>query len=84
MRAWVASWDEVCRHGLKKQGGIVLNSRSGSDHPFSVLQLRRAGVSEAMAGASVKVAVRVRPFNARETSQDAKCVVSMQGNTTCE
>lgn len=41
-------------------------------------------MSEAMAGASVKVAVRVRPFNARETSQDAKCVVSMQGNTTCE
>ncbi|XP_036078706.1 kinesin-like protein KIF1C isoform X2 [Rousettus aegyptiacus] len=35
-----------------------------------------------MAGASVKVAVRVRPFNARETSQDAKCVVSMQGSTT--
>lgn len=52
--------------------------------PFSVLQLRRARVSGAMAGASVKVAVRVRPFNARETSQDAKCVVSMQGNTTCE
>lgn len=81
----MASWDEVCRHGLKKQGGIVLNSPRGSDHPFfSVLQLRRAGVTEAMAGASVKVAVRVRPFNARETSQDAKCVVSMQGNTTCE
>uniref|UniRef100_A0A4X1UVK1 Kinesin motor domain-containing protein n=1 Tax=Sus scrofa TaxID=9823 RepID=A0A4X1UVK1_PIG len=35
-----------------------------------------------MAGASVKVAVRVRPFNTRETSQDAKCVVSMQGSTT--
>ncbi|XP_027712812.1 kinesin-like protein KIF1C isoform X1 [Vombatus ursinus] len=35
-----------------------------------------------MAGASVKVAVRVRPFNARESSHDAKCVVSMQGNTT--
>uniref|UniRef100_A0A2K5SJC6 Kinesin motor domain-containing protein n=1 Tax=Cebus imitator TaxID=2715852 RepID=A0A2K5SJC6_CEBIM len=35
-----------------------------------------------MAGASVKVAVRVRPFNVRETSQNAKCVVSMQGNTT--
>ncbi|XP_038624837.1 kinesin-like protein KIF1C [Tachyglossus aculeatus] len=35
-----------------------------------------------MAGASVKVAVRVRPFNARETSRDAKCVVSMQGTTT--
>lgn len=54
--------------------------------PFSVsvLQLRRVGVSGAMAGASVKVAVRVRPFNTRETSQDAKCVVSMQGSTTCE
>lgn len=41
-------------------------------------------MSGVMAGASVKVAVRVRPFNARETSRDAKCVVSMQGNTTCE
>lgn len=50
----------------------------------SALQLKRVGVSEAMTGASVKVAVRVRPFNARETSQDAKCVVSMQGSTTCE
>lgn len=37
-----------------------------------------------MAGASVKVAVRVRPFNAREASRDAQCVISMQGNTTCE
>ncbi|XP_063786803.1 kinesin-like protein KIF1C [Pseudophryne corroboree] len=36
-----------------------------------------------MAGASVKVAVRVRPFNSRETSHDAKCVIQMQGNTTC-
>jgi hypothetical protein len=64
---------------------LCFSPPSDSDHPsFSVLQLRRAGVSEAMAGASVKVAVRVRPFNARETSQDAKCVVSMQGNTTCE
>ncbi|XP_056588561.1 kinesin-like protein KIF1C [Triplophysa dalaica] len=33
--------------------------------------------------ASVKVAVRVRPFNTRETSRDAKCVIQMQGNTTC-
>ncbi|RXN08491.1 kinesin KIF1C [Labeo rohita] len=33
--------------------------------------------------ASVKVAVRVRPFNSRETSRDAKCVIQMQGNTTC-
>uniref|UniRef100_A0A8K9Y5Q6 Kinesin motor domain-containing protein n=1 Tax=Oncorhynchus mykiss TaxID=8022 RepID=A0A8K9Y5Q6_ONCMY len=36
-----------------------------------------------MAGASVKVAVRVRPFNSRETSRDAKCVIQMQGNSTC-
>ncbi|KAM6949067.1 kinesin-like protein KIF1C [Aplochiton taeniatus] len=35
-----------------------------------------------MAGASVKVAVRVRPFNSRETGRDAKCVVQMQGNST--
>lgn len=33
--------------------------------------------------ASVKVAVRVRPFNARENSRDSKCVIQMQGNTTC-
>ncbi|XP_053318306.1 kinesin-like protein KIF1C [Spea bombifrons] len=36
-----------------------------------------------MAGASVKVAVRVRPFNTREMTLDAKCVIQMQGNTTC-
>nr|XP_046237377.1 kinesin-like protein KIF1C [Scatophagus argus]XP_046237378.1 kinesin-like protein KIF1C [Scatophagus argus] len=36
-----------------------------------------------MAGASVKVAVRVRPFNTRETGHNAKCVIQMQGNTTC-
>ncbi|XP_044134428.1 kinesin-like protein KIF1C [Bufo gargarizans] len=36
-----------------------------------------------MSGASVKVAVRVRPFNAREISHDAKCVIQMQGNSTC-
>ncbi|XP_059210618.1 kinesin-like protein KIF1C isoform X2 [Centropristis striata] len=36
-----------------------------------------------MAGASVKVAVRVRPFNSRETTRNAKCVIQMQGNTTC-
>uniref|UniRef100_A0A3B4WG44 Kinesin motor domain-containing protein n=1 Tax=Seriola lalandi dorsalis TaxID=1841481 RepID=A0A3B4WG44_SERLL len=37
-----------------------------------------------MAGASVKVAVRVRPFNSRETGRNAKCVIQMQGNTTCK
>ncbi|XP_072006123.1 kinesin-like protein KIF1C [Engystomops pustulosus] len=36
-----------------------------------------------MSGASVKVAVRVRPFNSREISHDAKCVIQMQGNSTC-
>ncbi|XP_066477278.1 kinesin-like protein KIF1A isoform X5 [Tiliqua scincoides] len=35
-----------------------------------------------MAGASVKVAVRVRPFNAREISKDSKCIIQMTGNTT--
>ncbi|XP_041094165.1 kinesin-like protein KIF1C isoform X3 [Polyodon spathula] len=33
--------------------------------------------------ASVKVAVRVRPFNSRETNRDAKCVIQMQGSSTC-
>ncbi|XP_018415337.1 PREDICTED: kinesin-like protein KIF1C isoform X2 [Nanorana parkeri] len=36
-----------------------------------------------MAGASVKVAVRVRPFNSREFAHDSKCVIQMQGTTTC-
>uniref|UniRef100_A0AC35GKR5 Kinesin-like protein unc-104 n=1 Tax=Panagrolaimus sp. PS1159 TaxID=55785 RepID=A0AC35GKR5_9BILA len=31
---------------------------------------------------SVKVAVRVRPFNSREKDRDAKCVIAMTGNTT--
>ncbi|XP_071110195.1 kinesin-like protein unc-104 isoform X4 [Haliotis cracherodii] len=31
---------------------------------------------------SVKVAVRVRPFNNREISRDAECIINMQGNTT--
>ncbi|XP_058498542.1 kinesin-like protein KIF1B isoform X3 [Solea solea] len=35
-----------------------------------------------MSGASVKVAVRVRPFNSREMSKDSKCIIQMQGNTT--
>ncbi|XP_022255004.1 kinesin-like protein unc-104 isoform X4 [Limulus polyphemus] len=32
---------------------------------------------------SVKVAVRVRPFNNREIGKDCKCIISMGGNTTC-
>ncbi|XP_045224037.2 kinesin-like protein KIF1A isoform X5 [Macaca fascicularis] len=35
-----------------------------------------------MAGASVKVAVRVRPFNSREMSRDSKCIIQMSGSTT--
>ncbi|XP_029689223.1 kinesin-like protein KIF1B isoform X13 [Takifugu rubripes] len=35
-----------------------------------------------MSGASVKVAVRVRPFNSREMNMDAKCIIHMQGNST--
>ncbi|XP_018567497.1 kinesin-like protein unc-104 [Anoplophora glabripennis] len=31
---------------------------------------------------SVKVAVRVRPFNNRERSRDCKCIIQMSGNTT--
>uniref|UniRef100_A0A8C5CJW9 plus-end-directed kinesin ATPase n=1 Tax=Gadus morhua TaxID=8049 RepID=A0A8C5CJW9_GADMO len=35
-----------------------------------------------MATASVKVAVRVRPFNSREMGKDSKCIIQMSGNTT--
>ncbi|XP_064156899.1 kinesin-like protein KIF1B isoform X15 [Anguilla rostrata] len=35
-----------------------------------------------MSGASVKVAVRVRPFNSRETGKESKCIIQMQGNST--
>ncbi|XP_055502052.1 kinesin-like protein KIF1A isoform X8 [Leucoraja erinacea] len=35
-----------------------------------------------MASASVKVAVRVRPFNSREIGRDSKCIIQMSGNTT--
>lgn len=31
---------------------------------------------------SVKVAVRVRPFNNREISRECKCIIQMSGNTT--
>ncbi|XP_068427424.1 kinesin-like protein KIF1A isoform X3 [Clinocottus analis] len=35
-----------------------------------------------MATASVKVAVRVRPFNSREIGKESKCIIQMSGNTT--
>lgn len=31
---------------------------------------------------SVKVAVRVRPFNNREIARECKCIIKMGGNTT--
>ncbi|KOB76657.1 Uncharacterized protein OBRU01_04754 [Operophtera brumata] len=31
---------------------------------------------------SVKVAVRVRPFNSREIARESKCIIEMHGNTT--
>jgi kinesin family member 1 len=31
---------------------------------------------------SVKVAVRVRPFNSREIGRDSKCIIEMFDNTT--
>uniref|UniRef100_A0A672PRW2 Kinesin motor domain-containing protein n=1 Tax=Sinocyclocheilus grahami TaxID=75366 RepID=A0A672PRW2_SINGR len=37
-----------------------------------------------MASSSVKVAVRVRPFNSREINRGAKCVIQMQDKSTCE
>ncbi|XP_055694173.1 kinesin-like protein unc-104 isoform X13 [Lutzomyia longipalpis] len=32
---------------------------------------------------SVKVAVRVRPFNTREITRESKCIIEMSGATTC-
>ena len=31
---------------------------------------------------SVKVAVRVRPFNSREKAHASKCIIGMKGNST--
>lgn len=36
----------------------------------------------AMAAASVKVAVRVRPFSPRELEKECRCILHMSGNTT--
>ncbi|KAJ8387422.1 hypothetical protein AAFF_G00156600 [Aldrovandia affinis] len=50
---------------------------------FPSLQSSHRHALTKMASASVKVAVRVRPFNSRETARDAKCVIQMQGSSTC-
>lgn len=34
--------------------------------------------------ASVKVAVRVRPFNHRELSRKSHCIIEMSGKSTCK
>ena len=39
---------------------------------------------EAVAMSSVKVAVRVRPFNAREKGRNAVSIIAMEGKTTCK
>uniref|UniRef100_A0A8C0PCQ0 Kinesin family member 1C n=3 Tax=Canis lupus TaxID=9612 RepID=A0A8C0PCQ0_CANLF len=83
LRGWLAGEGSGDASSWGKMGGgIWVAPGSLTTSSLSVLQLRRVRGSGTMAGASVKVAVRVRPFNARETSQDAKCVVSMQGSTT--
>ena len=33
---------------------------------------------------SVKVAVRVRPFNNRELQRNTQCIIKMEGPTTCK
>lgn len=33
---------------------------------------------------SVKVAVRVRPFNTREIRRNSTCVIAMEDKTTCK
>lgn len=48
----------------------------------SVLNRRHWGNTEKMS--SVKVAVRVRPFNNREICREAQCIIEMTGNTTCK
>nr|XP_033779917.1 kinesin-like protein KIF1C isoform X2 [Geotrypetes seraphini] len=53
------------------------------DHFRNSLQQRLICNDPKMTGASVKVAVRVRPFNSREINRDAKCVIQMQGSSTC-
>ena len=51
---------------------------------FFISGLRIYNKTVRMSGASVKVAVRVRPFNSRETSKESKCIIQMQGNSTSQ
>lgn len=60
-----------------------LNITSWEDS-FFISGLRIYNKTIRMSGASVKVAVRVRPFNSRETSKESKCIIQMQGNSTSE
>ncbi|XP_068771830.1 kinesin-like protein KIF1B isoform X11 [Struthio camelus] len=63
------------RENARKKANLK-NSNPFAFNFSTALQLIR------MSGASVKVAVRVRPFNSRETSKESKCIIQMQGNST--
>ena len=52
--------------------------------PFSVARIFSSSSADLKAMSSVKVAVRVRPFNAREIGRAATCVIAMDGKTTCK
>ncbi|RVE60938.1 hypothetical protein OJAV_G00185810 [Oryzias javanicus] len=71
------------QRGRGGEGGMKVQEERRSHKPRNEEEEGGSGRSWAMASASVKVAVRVRPFNARETGRNAKCVIQMQGNTTC-
>ena len=45
--------------------------------PFRFYQDHRPGTMS-----SVKVAVRVRPFNNREVARESECIIEMSGQTT--
>lgn len=60
------------------------SSPNSSFSPHRTAPLAAPIPAGAMAGASVKVAVRVRPFNSREMSRESKCIIQMSGSTTSE
>lgn len=78
-------------HPFFRQGGAGGGSEASSPNPLlsPAQDSRRSPIAApppagAMAGASVKVAVRVRPFNSREMSRESKCIIQMSGSTTSE
>ena len=57
---------------------------AGSAECLRRRQIARTEAGETVAMSSVKVAVRVRPFNAREKGRNAVSVISMEGKSTGE